>query len=56
MEYRYMPPVAKFIKEILNRSIGSIKTLSIREHRFHFLVKVKNWNRFSKTLKLIDED
>ena len=48
MEYRYMPPVAKFIKEIHNRSIGSIKSLSIREHRFPFLVKVKNWNRFSK--------
>ena len=48
MEYRYMPPVAKFIKEIHNRSIGSIKALSIREHRFPFLVKVKNWNRFSK--------
>ena len=43
-----MPPVAKFIKEIHNRSIGSVKALSIREHRFPFLVKVKNWNRFSK--------
>ena len=48
MEYRYMPPVAKFIKEIHNKSIGNIKALSIREHRFPFLVKVKNWNRFSK--------
>jgi len=48
MEYRYMPPVAQFIKEIHNRSIGNIKALSIREHRFPFLVKVKNWNRFSK--------
>ena len=43
-----MPPVAKFIKEIHNKSIGNIKALSIREHRFPFLVKVKNWNRFSK--------
>ncbi len=48
MEYRYMPPVNKFIKKIHNKNIGNIKALSIREHRFPFLVKVKNWNRFSK--------
>ena len=48
MEYRYMPPVAKFINEIHNKTIGELKTLTIREHRFPFLKKVNNWNRFEK--------
>jgi len=48
MEYRYMPPVAKLITEIHNKKIGDLKTLTIREHRFPFLKKVKDWNRFEK--------
>ena len=48
MEYRYMPPVSKFINEIQNDKIGDLKTLSIREHRFPFLKKVNDWNRFEK--------
>ncbi len=48
MEYRYMPPVSKFIKEIHNKTIGDLKTLTIREHRFPFLKKVNDWNRFEK--------
>jgi len=48
MEYRYMPPVAKFINEIHNKTIGDLKTLTIREHRFPFLKKVNDWNRFEK--------
>jgi predicted dehydrogenase len=47
LEYRYMPPVARLIDEIHAGAIGSLKMLSIREHRFPFLVKVKDWNRFS---------
>lgn len=47
LEYRYMPPVAKLI-EIVNRgSLGYVRMVSIREHRFPFLVKVNNWNRFN---------
>ncbi len=30
------------------RTIGDIKTISIMEHRFPFLDKVKQWNKFSK--------
>ena len=48
MEYRYMPPVAKLITEIHNKTIGDLKTLTIREHRFPFLKKVNDWNRFEK--------
>jgi predicted dehydrogenase len=47
MEYRYMPPVKQLIKEVHNNAIGEIKMLSIREHRFPFLHKVDDWNRFS---------
>ena len=47
MEYRYMPPVKQLIKEVHNNVIGKIKMLSIREHRFPFLRKVDDWNRFA---------
>lgn len=47
MEYRYMPPVAQFIREIQEGKIGRLKMLAIREHRFPFLTKVGDWNRFS---------
>ncbi|MDC0343192.1 Gfo/Idh/MocA family oxidoreductase [Alphaproteobacteria bacterium] len=47
MEYRYMPPVKQLIKEVHNNVIGKIKMLSIREHRFPFLHKVNDWNRFA---------
>ncbi len=47
MEYRYMPPVQRMIQEILNKNIGDLKMLAIREHRFPFLHKVDDWNRFA---------
>jgi predicted dehydrogenase len=49
MEYRYMPPVAALIEQA-QAVTGGIKMLTIREHRFPFLEKVGDWNRFnSKT-------
>ena len=42
-----MPPVARLIEEVKKGTIGDLKMLSIREHRFPFLVKVHDWNRFS---------
>jgi len=48
MEYRYMPPAAEFIREIHDGRIGALRMLSIREHRFPFLEKVADWNRFSR--------
>lgn len=47
MEYRYMPPVATFISQVHAKKIGNLHMLSIREHRFPFLVKVGDWNRFA---------
>ncbi len=48
MEYRYMPPAAAFIDEVHGGAIGALKMLSIREHRFPFLPKVGDWNRFAR--------
>ncbi len=47
MEYRYMPPAAEFIRQVHAKRIGDLKMLSIREHRFPFLQKVGDWNRFA---------
>jgi len=47
MEYRFMPPAAAFIAQVHAKRIGNLHMLSIREHRFPFLVKVDNWNRFA---------
>ncbi|MGV8987731.1 MAG: Gfo/Idh/MocA family protein [Cypionkella sp.] len=47
MEYRYMPPVAHLIREVQSAT-GGVKMLTIREHRFPFLQKVGDWNRFNR--------
>ncbi|CAK9276465.1 unnamed protein product [Sphagnum jensenii] len=48
LEYRYIPAVAKLIEQVKIGSIGHVRMVSIREHRFPFLVKVNNWNRFNR--------
>jgi len=49
MEYRYMPPVARLTEEVHSQQhTGPVTMLSIREHRFPFLVKVGDWNRFNR--------
>ena len=45
MEYRYMPPLARFIADA-DRATGGIRMLTIREHRYPFSSKVGAWNRF----------
>jgi len=47
MEYRFMPPVTEYVRQIHDGCIGRLQMLAIREHRFPFLVKVGDWNRFS---------
>lgn len=47
LEYRYMPPVAELIQEVRKGVVGTPRMVSIREHRFPFLPKVNDWNRFS---------
>lgn len=48
MEYRYMPPVQRLMAEIEAGTTGQPVMMAIREHRFPFLEKVGDWNRFSR--------
>jgi predicted dehydrogenase len=48
MEYRFMRPVARLVEEVHAGAIGTLRMLAIREHRFPFLRKVGDWNRFSR--------
>ena len=46
MEYRYMPPVERLIEAVRSGETGQPRMIAIREHRFPFLKKVGDWNRF----------
>ncbi len=48
MEYRYMPPVQEIIQATHTGRLGRPVMLSITEHRFPFLEKVGDWNRFNE--------
>ena len=48
LEYRYMPPVARLVEEVHGGAVGDVQMVAIREHRFPFLTKVGDWNRFSR--------
>jgi predicted dehydrogenase len=48
LEYRYMPPVAEMLRRLRSGGVGDLRMFSVREHRFPFLRKVGNWNRFSR--------
>ncbi len=48
LEYRWMPPVTRFVEEVKAGAAGDVKMLTIREHRFPFLQKIDDWNRFSR--------
>ncbi|MFV3129043.1 Gfo/Idh/MocA family protein [Niveispirillum sp. KHB5.9] len=48
MEYRFMPPAAEFIAQVHGGRVGRLVMLAMREHRFPFLPKVGDWNRFSR--------
>lgn len=46
LEYRYMPPVARLAQVARGGELGRLRMVGIREHRFPFLRKVGDWNRF----------
>ena len=48
LEYRYMPPVARLVRAVTAGEIGTVRMVAIREHRFPFLPKVGDWNRFNR--------
>lgn len=48
MEYRYMPAIAAMIDRVhAQAGSGAPVMLTVREHRYPFLPKVGDWNRFS---------
>ncbi len=48
MEYRYMAPIARLVEEVRAGTIGTLRMVAIREHRYPFLPKIGDWNRFSR--------
>ena len=48
LEYRYMPAAARLIAEVKGGAVGTLRHVAIREHRFPFLPKVGDWNRFNR--------
>ena len=48
MEYRYMQAVGRLIDALGDGVVGRVRMIAIREHRFPFLPKVDNWNRFNR--------
>ncbi len=48
MEYRYMPPLQRLRDELATGIAGDVKMISVREHRYPFLPKVGDWNRFNR--------
>ncbi len=48
LEYRYMPPISRLIDEVKSGTVGQVHMVAIREHRFPFLRKVGDWNRFNR--------
>ena len=46
LEYRFIPTISALLKHL--DEVGEVKMCAIREHRFPFLKKVGNWNRFNR--------
>lgn len=49
LQYRYKAMYAESIHEVLERrAVGSVKTITLLEHRMPFLDKINQWNKFNK--------
>lgn len=49
LQYRYKAMYSEALTEVFQRqSIGTVKTISLSEHRPPFLDKVKQWNKFNE--------
>ncbi len=49
LQYRYKAVYQEAIAEVFNRgAVGSVKSVAMVEHRFPFLDKVGQWNKFNK--------
>ncbi|MEY2740366.1 MAG: hypothetical protein RL283_468 [Actinomycetota bacterium] len=48
MEYRYMAATSALLAAVRAGAVGEPRMVAIREHRFPFLPKVGDWNRYSR--------
>lgn len=48
LEYRFVPAVARLLEEVRSGAVGRPRMVAVREHRFPFLEKVDDWNRFNR--------
>lgn len=48
LQYRYMPTPKVLLEQLATGVCGQTRMVSIREHRFPFLKKVNDWNRFNR--------
>jgi predicted dehydrogenase len=48
LQYRFMPTAAVMLEQLATGVCGTTRMVSIREHRFPFLRKVGDWNRFTR--------
>ncbi len=46
LQYRYMPTISTMLDQLATGVCGTTRMIAIREHRFPFLAKVGDWNRF----------
>ncbi|MCU1359261.1 MAG: iolX [Ilumatobacteraceae bacterium] len=49
LEYRFIPTITRLLEQLATGVAGTTRMVSIREHRFPFLPKVGNWNRFTQS-------
>ncbi len=47
LEYRFIPTITELLAQLATGIAGTTRMVSVREHRFPFLTKVNNWNRFT---------
>ncbi len=48
LQYRFMPTPAAMLEQLATGVCGTTHMVSIREHRYPFLGKVGDWNRFTR--------
>jgi predicted dehydrogenase len=48
LDYRFIPAIQALLSELGRGTAGNVRMVAIREHRFPFLRKVGDWNRFNR--------
>jgi predicted dehydrogenase len=48
LQYRFMPTPAILLEQLATGVCGNTRMVSIREHRYPFLQKIGDWNRFTR--------